>query len=65
MFEEDGYIPYVESIAYLVGKNSRMGSDKVSNNAVADLLEIAADIKDGDKSIRWYNRIWLFGAQVF
>lgn len=47
--EEDGYIPYVESIAYLVGKNSRMGSDKVSSNAVADLLEIAADIKDGDK----------------
>ena len=46
--EEDGYAPYVQQILYYASKDGRDKAEKISSNAVADLLSIAADIKDGD-----------------
>ena len=46
--DEDGYAPYVQQILYYASKDGRDKAEKISSNAVADLLSIGADIKDGD-----------------
>lgn len=47
--DEDGYYPFATQLIYLASKESRRNTaEKVSSNAVADLLSIAADVHDGE-----------------
>lgn len=47
--DEDGYYPYVKALVYGSTAQGKVGSENVSSNAVADLLSLAANVKDGNR----------------
>ena len=49
VIDEDGYYPYAKQLINMASKNGgKTGGGYVSNNAVSDLLSIAANVQDGD-----------------
>ena len=48
-FDEEGYYPYAGNLIYSLNKQVKMGTEYVSSNAIADLLTLASDVKDGDR----------------
>lgn len=48
-FDEEGYYPYAGNLIYSLNKQVKMGTEYVSSSAIADLLTLASDVKDGDR----------------
>ncbi len=46
--DEDGYYPYASKLINMASKDKRDTAEKISSNAVAELLGIAANVRDGE-----------------
>lgn len=72
------YYDFAEWLIYKVGKDGRSGAEKVSSNAVADLLSVAANVKDGEtvldgsigygysvmKSVKGKENVTVYGKDI-
>ena len=77
--DEEGYYPYATQLINMASKDARRNTaEKVSSNAVADLLSIAANVQDGEKvldgtigygysaikAVRGKNNVTLYGVDI-
>ena len=77
--DEDGYYPYATQLIYTASKElGRTTFEKISSNAVADLLSIAANVQDGEtvldgtigygysaiKCVKGKKDVTLFGVDI-